>query len=356
MAGSGGLFFLCTDPLEMKQGSHYDAYTLDEAGQLARLEDKTFNNVFLLDGGRYRLTMDWAEHNGSAVCTHSPADSSWLFLSFTGSPNETLFFLQEFLSEDGTVYPYYPVLIDLENGELTDFLANNRLENIGNAAFTPDRGGLLLAQEGGAIYYYDRDTDRLYSLDELSDEPVRACAVVGKRLICWGQGHASPAFSSVSLGEYHFWAIDLESFQRQELPQLESDADLSQLRFAHLSGFDTWLHENRMYAGSPYALCTNGSGQTYILDMAAWSIRPVEGYTLPASNISCIGSPGSERLLLHDTGSNKAFVLDYSSGRLLNLSIQPGSSLLWFDDSTVLEHAKDDNYYLFNTAIYTRHS
>lgn len=349
MAGSG-VFLLCTDSVEMKQGSHYDAYTVDEDGQLTRLEDHLFNNAFVLDGSRYHLTLDWAEHDGSAVCTYIPADSPACIMSLSGNVNETLFLLRDRLSQDGsTVYTNYPVLVDLESGELTDFLANCKLNNIPNicsAAFSPDRKGLLLAQEGGALYYCDLGSSVVYSLDELSSEPVKACAIADGRIICWNQGSSDRAGGNV--GDYHFWYIDMEDFHRQELPQLESDVDTDLLRFAHLSGFDGCLYEGKIFAGSTFALCTSGSGQTYVLDMAAWSLSPVEAYTLPVSNVSCTGSFDGQRLLLQDTGNNKAYVLDYSSCRMFSLSVQSAGNLMWFDNDTVLEHAKDGNYYLYD--------
>lgn len=349
LAGNG-VFLLCTDSVEMKQGSHYDAYTLDEDGQLTRLESNLFNNAFVLDSNRYHLTLNWVEHDGNAVCTYIPADSPACIMVLSGNVNETLFLLRDRLSQDGnTVYTDYPVLIDLESGELTDFLAKcklNNISNICNVAFSPDRKGLLLAQEGGALYYCDLGSNVVYSLDELSNEPVKACAIADGRIICWNQGSSDRAGGNV--GDYHFWYIDMEDFQRRELPQLESDIDTDLLRFAHLSGFDDWLHEGRIFAGSTFALCTSGNGQTYVLDMADWRLSPVESYTLPASNVSCTGSFDGQRLLLQDTGSNRAYVLDYSSCRMFSLNIQNAGNLMWFDNNTVLEHAKDGNYYLFD--------
>lgn len=342
-----GLFQICADPVEMNQGSHYDAFAVNAEGGLEQLTERQFNNAYTLEGSRYHLNFDWVEHEGIKAATYVPANmaASMIYLSDAGS--ESLFLLRWRTGQDNTVYNNYPVLLDLESGELTDFLAGCRLDSltqICNAAFTPDRSGILLAQEGGAIYYCDLKSNVVYSLDGLSGEPVKACALTGDRIICWSQGGEGGGI----LGDYRFWSISLSDFQRQDVPALQTDVDTSTLRFAHLAGFDSQLRGGRMFPGSRYALCTSGSGQTYVLDMEEWSLQAVEGYTLPASNLSCIGSPDGQRLLLKDTGSNKAAVLDCRDCRMVQLDIQSAERLLWFDSDTVLEHPRDGNFYLYD--------
>ena len=342
-----GVFHLCADPVEMNQGSHYDAFAVNADGALEQLEETQFNSAYTLDGNRYHLSFDWAEHDGVRTATYVPADmeASMLTLSDQGSKN--LFLLRWHIGEDDTVYSYYPVLLDLESGELTDLLANCRLgslSHICNAAFSPDHSGLLLAREGGAIYYCDLKTSTIYSLDELSGEPVKACTVTGDKIICWSQGSEG----SGVLGDYHFWSISLSNFKRQEMPSLQTEGDTGSLRFAHLAGFDSQLRQGSMFSGSHYALCTDGSGQTYVLDMEDWSLRAVDGYTLPASNLSSTGSLDGQRLLLKDTGSNKAAVLDYRDCTMVRLDIQNAERLIWFDSDTVLEQPGDGNFYLYD--------
>ena len=342
-----GVFHLCADPVEMNQGSHYDAFAVNADGALEQLEEAQFNNAYTLDGSRYHLNFDWAEHNGIKTATYIPADMEASMLTLSDESSKSLFLLRWLAEEDNTVYSYYPVLLDLESGELTDLLANCRLgslSHICNAAFSPDHSGLLLAQEGGAIYYCDLKSSTVYSLDELSGEPVKACTVTGDKIICWSQGGEG----SGVLGDYHFWSIELSDFKRQEMPSLQTDVDTGSLRFAHLAGFDSQLRQGNMFSGSRYALCTDGSGQTYVLDMEDWSLRAVDGYTLPASNLSSTGSLDGQRLLLKDTGSNKAAVLDYRDCTMVWLDIQSAERLIWFDSDTVLEQPGDGNFYLYD--------
>ena len=342
-----GVFHLCADPVEMNQGSHYDAFAVNADGALEQLEETQFNNAYTLDGSRYHLNFDWAEHNGIKTATYIPADMKASMLTLSDEGSKSLFLLRWLAGEDDTVYSYYPVLLDLESGELTDLLANCRLGSLSqicNAAFSPDHSGLLLAQEGGAIYYCDLNRSTVYSLDELSGEPVKACTVTGDQIICWSQGGED----SGVLGDYHFWGISLLDFKRQEMPALQTNVDTSTLRFAHLAGFDSQLRQGNMFSGSRYALCTNGSGQIYVLDMEEWSLRAVESYTLPASNLGCVGSLDGQRLLLKDTGDNKAAVLDYRDCTMVRLDVQNTERLSWFDSDTVLEQPGDGNFYLYN--------
>lgn len=186
-----GVFHLCADPVEMNQGSHYDAFAVNADGALEQLEETQFNNAYTLDGNRYHLSFDWAEHDGIKTVTYIPADMEASMLTLSDQDSKSLFLLRWHIGEDDTVYSYYPVLLDLESGELTDLLANCRLGSLSqicNAAFSPDHSGLLLAREGGAIYYCNLKTNTVYSLDELSGEPVKACTVTGDKIICWSQG------------------------------------------------------------------------------------------------------------------------------------------------------------------------
>ena len=53
-----GVFQLCADPVEMNQGSHYDAFAVNADGALEQLEEAQFNNAYTLDGNRYHLSFD----------------------------------------------------------------------------------------------------------------------------------------------------------------------------------------------------------------------------------------------------------------------------------------------------------
>lgn len=348
-----GVFLQCSDPVEMAQGSHYNAYTVDGDGKLKLLENLLFNNAYTIGSGRYHFNFTWVDSGVTKLLTYTPQDSSSSLLYFSDIGSSSLFLLKDFLSGDGsTLFSSYPVLLDFESGELSEPLSGFRLSNISkisNIAISDDGKGILLAQDGGALYYCDISNSLVYSLDELSGEPVKACAMTEGKILCWNQ--SSSPYGTGNLGDYHFWYIDLNSFQREEMPELQQDYDAGPLRFAHLAGFDANLRSSKMFSGSPYALCTSGDGQIYVLDMAAWTLSPVSGYTMPASNVTCRGSVDGKRLLLEDLGNNSAYVIDYASSLLVRLNVQDAESLSWFDFDTVLEQPGDGNYYLYDIGI-----
>jgi hypothetical protein len=347
-----GIFLQNSTLLDFSSYVRYDAYVIGEDSQLSSLNINQFNDAYTLDGSRYRLTFDWADKSGMKIVTSSSDETTATMLLHSDNGNQALFLLPEHLNTDtGVVYSNYPVLLDFDTGELIDFLSGCKLDKINqicNAAFTSDRSGLLLAQDGGALYYCDLESNTVYSLDELSGEPVKSCTVADNKIICWSSSGTEQV--SGTLGEYHFWYIDLDSFTRQEMPDLELSSELGPLRFAYLSGFSSARRDNNMYSGSIYALCTGGSGDSYVLDMATWTVTPLSGYILPASNIACVGNPDGKYLLLEDLANSKAYVLDYASCSISQLDISSTDHLNWFDSSSVIEQPGDGNYYVYDIA------
>lgn len=350
---SGGVFLLCTDPVEQPQGSHYNAYALDGQGQLVQLESKSFNDAYTLGGSRYHFNFSWVEHEGSKALNFLSGDTNAEFLYFSNMGNKSLFLLKDHLSSDGsTLYSYYPVLLDFSAEEIEDILSGcslGNIANISNAAISSDGKGMLLAQEGGALYYCDITDSTVYSLDEISGEPVKACALTSDKIICWNQSSSMSGMGDV--GDYHFWYIDLTEYQRREMPELNSDGDTGPMRMAHLAGFSSTMYNDMMFAGSSYALCTSGDGRVYVLDMENWQLNAISGYTMPASNVTCRGSLDGQRLLLEDIGNNSAYVIDYADSFLVRLNVQDAESLSWFDFDTVLEQPGDGNYYLYHIGV-----
>ena len=337
----------------MEQGSHYDAYIPDENGQLTLLENKLFNNAYTLGSNRYHFNFSWVEYKGSKALNYLSEETNAEFLYFSDMGNKSLFLLKDYLSSDGsTLYSYYPVLLDFSAEETEDILSGcslGNISNISNAAISSDAKGMLLAQEGGALYYCDITDSTVYSLDEISGEPVKACALTEDRIICWNQSSSMSGMGDV--GDYHFWYIDLADYQRKEMPELSTDGDTGPLRIAHLAGFSSTMYNDMMFAGSSYALCTSGDGRVYVLDMENWQLNAISGYTMPASNVTCRGSLDGQRLLLEDIGNNSAYVIDYADSFLVRLNVQDAESLSWFDFDTVLEQPGDGNYYLYHIGV-----
>ena len=64
-----GIYIVCTDEVEMRQGSHYDGYYI-ENGEFIKLEEHTFQQNYTLYGNDLHLEFDWVEHNGAVSITY----------------------------------------------------------------------------------------------------------------------------------------------------------------------------------------------------------------------------------------------------------------------------------------------
>ena len=57
---ANGLFAICSDEIEYKQGSHYDLYK-QEGGELVKLELQSTRRDFSYNGTAYGVYLEWAE-------------------------------------------------------------------------------------------------------------------------------------------------------------------------------------------------------------------------------------------------------------------------------------------------------
>ena len=141
----GGMFIVCTDEVEMKQGSHYAAYAY-ENGQLVLQENHRFDQTYTVQDKTCRLMFDWAEHDGRAAIT-------W---ALTADEQRRMGGEENWRLEGGLTTQYrvklgnWPVTIDLRTGALTDPLAGYDTTQFPKDAFVetwPDeQGRCLLAQ------------------------------------------------------------------------------------------------------------------------------------------------------------------------------------------------------------------
>ena len=193
----GGMFIVCTDEVEMKQGSHYAAYAY-ENGQLVLQENHRFDQTYTVQGKTCRLMFDWAEHDGRAAITWAPTLDEAERLS----PG-----LWEWRLEGGPTTQYrvklgsWPVTIDLRTGALTDPLASYDTSQFPEDTFVetwPDeQGRCLLAQLVSTSpyrltrYYFD-GTDVTPLAQLCGGEPSHAY-LTGNMLVYWQWEDDAPA-------------------------------------------------------------------------------------------------------------------------------------------------------------------
>ena len=339
-----GIYLVCTDEVEMRQGSHYDGY-YEENGQFIKLEEHTFNHDYVLYGNEIHVEFDWVEHNGSVSMTWVDPEVSFQKENESGDASAALFtFLLRWEDEDGQVKgSSYPVLLNLHTGELTDILAGtdaNRMYHIDKCAISPDHTKLLLGQNtdnGYALYYADLAAKQLYRVDELSGQHATACSLIGNSLACW----------NLTDGYYTAWKIDLTTFERTELfdsklnavETPEADAGI-----VFMEGFDGWNRWGDMYIGSCFALEVDEAQNVYVIDLATGTKTQIEGYTW-TPNTQRTPSPDGTKLLLAGGPDGQDFeyvgVLDFENMTFAEFSRNNTNEVheylaYWFDQNTII--------------------
>ena len=340
-----GLFLTCIDPVETRQGARYAA-SYAENGSFYPLASQRFDQSYTLYGQTVPVRLDWAAYADQAHLTWKAAgDFRFYHKTGVGSVEASLFLLERILPDEAgrSLSSYYPVLLNLQTGELTDLLAGTEahtLSRLDNAALSPDGTKLLLGQitdAGYQLYYADLISHMLYDLDVLSGAHADACTFAGDGLTCWQETD----------GMVTGWRLDFATHTRTELfahlPRANPEqAESAGIRF--LRGFDSWNLEDYNYSGTCFALLTDQMGRVSVLDLADGESYPVMGFVWPAG-AGCIPSPDGQKLLLQtgpDGGTVQSLtVLDFATKLCTTLHRDNQQNageypVSWFDADTVL--------------------
>ena len=364
----GGMFIVCTDEVEMKQGSHYAAYAY-ESGQLVRQENHRFDQTYTVQGKTCRLMFDWAEHDGRAAITWAPTLDEAERLS----PG-----LWEWRLEGGLTTQYrvklgsWPVTIDLRTGALTDPLASYDTSQFPEDTFVetwPDeQGRCLLAQLVSTSpyrltrYYFD-GTDVTPLAQLCGGEPSFAY-LSGNMLVYWQWADDAPPPGALSA-----WRIDLDTMERlpvfTDIPATAGYAGEDALLAAGiLPVFPEFPNGYPLTPGlvsggyRRLALKMAEDRTVTLIDTQTSRSIPVEGYTLPdvpEGDIWFCGNPAGTRLLvaLRDRDANYNFthiaVLGMEGGVSLERRSADGVKeryITWLDDDRfIISCSNDDGQY-----------
>lgn len=389
-----GIFMVCTDEVMMNSGNHYDAY-YEENGEFIKLEERTFSQDYHILGNDIHMEFEWVEHNGNVSYTYVDSDVPFRKPNLAGDVTATLFTLEIALpSELG--YTSYPVLINVETGEVTDICAGTGVENLPGlyqAAISEDLSKLLLVDRDENIYYVDLNTRQLYRVDDLAGEHVEKCSLISDTLACWVL--ESDSIEEGKLGTYRAWAIDLNTFERKELfsgipataatshdvwsntygvfadaPEAWDSisgglvlAPLTCEGLHFIDGFNMTSHWGNMYAGSTFAIEVNLDRTVYVIDLATGEKSIVKGFLWPDMEypyITCSPSADGEKLLIYTRTMEGYYgsigVLDFSRKSYTEFSRQNlgkvnEHTIYWFDNESIIVDTKDDgnskDYYIY---------
>lgn len=347
-----GIYLVCTDEVEMRQGSHYDGY-YEENGEFIKLEEHTFDQDYVLYGNEIHVEFDWVEHNGSVSMTWVDPEVWFRKENESGDASAALFtFLIRWEDDDDErSYTWYPVLLNLHTGELTDILAGtdaNRIPGIDKCAISPDRTKLLLGQdteEGYFLYYADLAEKQVYSVDGLSGQHATACSLIGNTLACW----------NLTDGYYTAWKIDLTTLERTELFDSKCNAAATlKAGIVFMEGFDGWNRWGDMYIGSCFALERDEAQNVYVIDLATGTKTRIEGYTW-TPNTQRTPSPDGTKLLLAGGSDGMDFgyvgVLDFENMTFAEFSRDNKLDeylAYWFDENTIVICSEVDSESMCN--------
>ena len=337
-----GIFMACTDEVEMRQGSHYDGY-YEDSGKFYKLEEHRFSHDYVLYDNEIHAEFDWVVHEGSVSLTWAEPNAQFRKENRSGDASAALFMFNIYWrGEDGRWEGnWYPVILNLYTGELTDILAGtnvNRMEGIDKCAISEDRTKLLLGQDtkdGYSLYCVDLVTKQLHNIDTLSGQKATACSLAGNTLICW----------SLIDGYYTAWRIDLTTMARTELFESKFDAAATTQADAgivFMEGFDGTNRWGDMYCGSRFALEVDEAQNVYVIDLATGSKSPITGYTWTADTHRIAGPDGS-KLLLAEKYDGAAFeyvgVLDFENMTFAEFYRDNSlheHTVYWFNDHTIV--------------------
>lgn len=344
-SAKNGLFMVCTDEVQMNSGNHYAAY-YEENGECIRLEEHTFDQNYHILGNDIHLKFQWVEHEGNVSFTYIETDIPLYKPDCAGSVSSSLMMLR--IDPPGDfAYTLYPVLINVQTGELTDICAGLGVENLPEilqAAISQDLTKLVLVDWEKNLYFVDLVNKGLYQVDELIGKKVSSCVLAGEKLVCLTEEN----------GIYSAYAFD---------PATGKSEEVYSGRPKFIRGFDHHFLSNAMYLGTRFALETDADRNVFVIDLTNGTRSHMSGLLWPetgSGKVECVPSIDGNKLLIYKRAAAKyesVGVVDflrksYTAFSCEDLNDVDGRTAYWFDhESVIIEARSDDNsgkdYYIY---------
>ena len=339
-----GVFRICMDPPEMRQGSHYGVFVMEESG-LKELSRRTLSRDLTVIDTTVHVEFEYSQYEDQVILTYiAPQIEDYTIHSTTSvGPGKLLISVRCMLKD--IVEVDYPVILDVKTGTVRDFLSgigrstlpSNFMKEetpsydyyLHNTAFF--EGDRLLAKlMGGSFVLYDPPTGRCYDLETISGRPVTDCAVMDGDILCWN-------------GVDDFWRIDVETMLPDNVLE-----DVPYVEFA--SGI--W-QEN----GCSFALYRDDNWDLHIFDFLTMEdtvLNPPEGWTLEGH--LCHPSPDGRKLYMsmrNEKDVMQLLVLDCDRKQFLELLRENENSVSesytsWTDDNAlVVQSDTQQDFYVY---------
>lgn len=205
-------YLVCTDAAEMNQGSHYAAYSIED-GELVPWSQHTFSKNYTIRGESVHAEFEYATHGDQVAVTYIPADwadNELRFIHDTSRGIDRVLLGFNLKLDDGS-FLHYPVYVNLETGELTDFLAVMEQTSLHDALSQEiyninffENGNFVVKRSDHLFYYFDMKKKEIYNLEEVSGKPISHCSLLSNAVVCWN-------------AQGDFWKINLENWEVKPL-------------------------------------------------------------------------------------------------------------------------------------------
>ncbi len=214
-----GAFLICADEVEMKSGSHYRAYAVQN-GQITELPRTTFSRTYSLYGNTYRIDFEYAVHQGHLLFTYAPNPEDYTEIRYPLydlGDGKCLVSIQEYSTG---VDRFHLMCLDLNTGDLTDCYAplseENRefacLHRVYDITFLNSDSFVIKGGSSDDYCYVDLAQDIVFSLDALVGEHLAWFSIVGDDIVCWNSKN-------------DFWFIDTAMQTASEFADLRRSAE-----------------------------------------------------------------------------------------------------------------------------------
>ena len=344
-SAKNGLFMVCTDEVQMNSGNHYAAY-YEENGECIRLEEHTFSQNYHILGNDIHLEFQWVEHEGNVSFTYMETDIPLYKPDCAGRVFSSLMMLR--IDPPGDLaYTLYPVLINVQTGELTDICAGLGVENLPEilqAAISQDLTKMVLVDWEKNLCFVDLVNKGLYPVDELIGKEVSSCVLTDEKLVCLTEEN----------GIYSAYAFDPATGKSQEVYS-------GHPKF--IKGFDHHFLSSAMYLGTRFALETDADRNVFAIDLTNGTRSHINGLLWPEADsdkVECVPSIDGNKLLIYTSAAAKyesVGVLDFSRKSYTAFSREDMNDVdertaYWFDsESVIIEACSDGNsgkdYYIY---------
>lgn len=358
---ANGLFAICSDEIEYKQGSRYDLYR-QERGELVKLDLQSTRKDFSYNGTPYSVYLEWAEDEGRCALGYVELPDSvtgqYAVLQFVPGMDGNLLLLL-----DGK----YPVIIDLyEDGvqELIPAAVMDELPFLKEVHITRDGKYLLLNAE--RYYCTEIGTEQLTCLDELCGAALSGCSYIGEGIFSChsltGGAADEAAIAAYARGETPISPTDFGTVTTWTANARQQTAGVigSTAATAFTNPDALWHGTERTEPFSPGLIYVPRNEGSYMLevdeDRRIWAIdlRSGERYMIDGAlwldvnwpHVELVGSPDGDKLALtqRDPANGslcRLSVIDFRKARFFSIerdTEEVGNEhyAYWFDNDTIM--------------------